>query len=301
MGSRLPGESRHCLGNSSGFAASRLVARALLFAATMKLTPHATWILTLLLLAGCGDPSSTSPLHDDPAGGGQPTPEEPGPDAAAEALVAVFEADGGASALALFSYGEIWGGPVSSAGPCGHYVAPLWGGESAGTVSITGTSSPITLAPSSEAPHEYAETAPVPADIFTEGEAIEFSATGATVPPFSGTVSAPEQLTGVGFPSITFSRSNPPPIVWDAGAATEIWVWLSVMTLPSHYERLWCRADDAGHFTIPREAMALLPEDLPMGSLTLWRVESDHVEAGDWRVELVAADRTESEGLAFVP
>jgi hypothetical protein len=169
-------------------------------------------LFALLLLAACGDDPATKV-----DAGAQPDtlPADAAVDAdtrVREGIVVLAEirgADENTTASAILADGPVFGTPIASAGGCDVYADPDETGVSAGNISITGTTEPITLAPNTATPVEYDPVAALPDDLFTPGATLTVAAAGATVPAFNATVTAPALLENPVVPA-TISRATPP-------------------------------------------------------------------------------------------
>lgn len=174
--------------------------------------------------------------------------------------------------------------PLASADGCS--TTSLFGYDSSlavGTVTITGTTSPVTL----ERPGVkglYRPNAAVPTDLFTDGAQLMVHATGATVPEFTGTVTAPTPLANVVFPT-ALSRSAPATITWTQGSGTTMW-----FLLLSEEATMLCKGPDNGSFTLTTGALALLPASTTSARIYANRVVETTTTAGAWTIYIRAAD-----------
>ncbi len=185
--------------------------------------------------------------------------------------------------------------PLAEADGC--LSAPDTPGSSlaAGAIAITGTTAPITLAQERDG-DVYVPTSPPPPDLFTAGETLTVTSTGATVPAFSGSVVAPVELGAVGFPA-PLARSAPATMTWAAGAADFMIILIASAT--STQGAILCRVPDTGSFTLSPAALALLPAAVTEVRIVTYRVEETEVAAGAWRVFLRAADGVTSDAIPF--
>jgi hypothetical protein len=252
------------------------------------------------------EPPDATPLPDATEPPDAPPAADAGP-VTAEGLVIVTEqltaGSPEATASASFSSGPLFGGPTMSAGECGFYPAASETGLSAGTIDVTGTSTPVTLTPSGPGSMVmYSATPdPLPVDLFTAGATISVSAAGADVPAFSGSVTAPSPIGGY-TPPITISRSTPPALTWTAGTGTEMWVWgITFDTGSSDANVIWCRTADDGSYTIPGAAWAFMPPTDVAGVIILWRVNTSVVSAGGTAVSISGADAVVSDPSLIGP
>lgn len=225
-----------------------------------------------------------------------------GPTGPRQGIVIVSEADllgeTDASADVVLANGRLFGTPATTVGDCDVYLAePDEVSHSAGVISITGTTEPLTLTPDGSTPpvNYGAMPDPLPTDLFATGATLTFSAAGGEVPAFSGTVTAPGPIAGAAFPA-TVSRSTASTVTWTAGTAEGAWVWLLGFDEMGGGEALlFCRTADDGSFDIPPAAVAMFPAAYTVGLTLLWRVNDTEVTAGVWDVALTAATATGAE------
>ena len=155
---------------------------------------------------------------------------------------------------------------------------------SGGTVSVTGLSQAITLTPKADNTYEpFSQMQP----LFTGGEMITVSGTGAVAPAFSISVTAPSRaaITSPAKPpmntSLMISRAQDFSVTWTGGGAGKLYVYFagpsaSGTSLSCGYEA------DAGSATVPAAALAALPPG--MGSFGASRLFYKSVDIGDWRI-----------------
>lgn len=159
---------------------------------------------------------------------------------------------------------------------------------SAGTISVTGAGS-YSLVPRGDGTYEGVFQQQ---SLWTGGETLSVSATGAGIAAFQGTVRAPREVTATG--------SVPPPAAdtWNIPRGTDLMVtWTgateetvkiivgSVETQdPVEVECLFPGA--AGSGTVPSSLMLLLPTGT--GTFTMFSQHVTRLTAGDWSVKLRA-------------
>jgi hypothetical protein len=182
--------------------------------------------------------------------------------------------DGSASSgfTAGFTTDE-FGPNAATDGPC--KIFPTTGTEasfSGGTISVTGTASAITAAPSGTAPSvHYAVTGSVPKPAFTAGSTITISGGGGPdVPAFTGSVVAPAALAGYTVPT-TISRAGY-TATWTAGTGPTIWVIVAGFDSVGNGAFAICVVDDTGSFTVPASTFAMFPTGANMAFVGVGRV-----------------------------
>ncbi len=157
---------------------------------------------------------------------------------------------------------------------------------SAGSITVTGTTSAVTLAQSSLT-SPYTANPPAPADLFAAGATLTVTATGAVVPAFTGNVVAPQPLADVVFPA-SISRAAPATITWTAGTADTMWI--GVASADATPGGMLCKAPDNGSFTLTTDAIGLLPSTLTQLTMFAYRMNETPVTTGAWTVSVRAAD-----------
>jgi hypothetical protein len=156
---------------------------------------------------------------------------------------------------------------------------------SAGTVTITGASQPITLTP--DAMGQYAPMM-VPTPLFTGGEMVTFSGTGATAPAFSKAIKTPSKVTitqpAKPAPYLVVDRTRDFTVTWTGGGAGKVQVALNSSTAD---RRLFCRFDaSAGSGKLPTAALAMFAAG--DGGYAMAAVTIDEAVVGDWGIEVSA-------------
>jgi hypothetical protein len=188
-------------------------------------------------------------------------------------------------ATAQFAYGNIYGTSLGSDGPCQMFQSPVTEGLSAGTITITGTSTPITLTPSGTPAKYHASSLPMPA--FSPGATLTVNAAGAEVPAFTATVTAPMELTGFTTPDM-ISRAAGYHATWTHGTGR---VWLVIVgPQAAGDDLLLCKVPDTGSFTVTPSALALFPSAITKVSVEAARVGESDVIQGANELDFVALD-----------
>lgn len=258
-------------------------------------------VLVAAVIAACGGgddaDSPDAPPADDPDAALDAAPIE------RDGIVIVSEqiqGDGSTTNVQVtMSEGALFGGANATAGDCAFYPQADDTGVSAGVITVTGTTAPITATPGGAPPAVSYDAGELPDDLFEDGATLTITAAGADVPAFTGSVVAPAALAGVALPT-EVSRAAPPTITWTAGAADEMWIWMLGLGGGGHPRLLWCRVPDSGSYAVPADAVALLPTAVTQGIVVLWRTGATPVTAGAWTVELVATHAVGTQLIQFV-
>ena len=209
-----------------------------------------------------------------------------------EGRVAIEHMHGGAGAAAnvraSFSDSSTHGKLVASDGPCALYADSPVVGLSAGTITITGTTQPITLHPDGTNGHvHYEHASDLPEPPFVEGATLAVAAGGADVPAFTASVIAPAELRGVTGP-VAVSRAGT-TVTWTAGAGPRIRIVLAALSVRAGKGLVvMCRVQDTGSFTIPASTFALIPFAFDQAIVTIDRFAETVQMAGNTRVVVEA-------------
>lgn len=257
---------------------------------------HLPYLLAIGLSA-CGDGTDT------PADAA-PGADAPSPDAGADAPPGVkegqvFIAEAHTPVEASIVFAMLFDGPllepIASADNCLTVADQPGSSLAAGSITVTGTATTVTLA--QEQPGEvYRPSAITPADLFTAGDTLTVTSTGATVPAFSATVVAPADIGTVAFPA-SLSRSAPATMTWTAASADSLMILVtSTTTTPG---AMLCQAPDTGTFTFSTAALALLPAALTEVQIVTYRVNETEAMAGAWKLFVRAADGVTSGAIAI--
>jgi hypothetical protein len=246
--------------------------------------------LALILLAACGDDGAT--VVDAAIDTTQADSMVDMSPAVKEGQVFIAEAH---SPIDISTaYAMLLDGPLEmpTAMVDGCITMPLTSASSlgAGTITITGTAIDLTL--TQDETGDVYTAGSTPADLMTPGATLTVSATGATVPAFTGTVTAPE-LFDTTFP-MSLSRSNPVTLTWTAGSATAAWFLFTAES-----GAMLCRGPDSGSFTVTQAAFALMPASADTAMITGYRVTETTTTAGARTVYIRAADGQSSGPLDF--
>lgn len=183
-----------------------------------------------------------------------------------------------ANVHAMFSDSSTRGKLVGRDGRCALYADGPVVGLSAGTITITGTTQPMTLHPDGSSGHvHYEHASDLPEPPFSEGATLTIAASGADVPAFTASVTAPAELRGVAGPA-TVSRAGT-TVTWRAGAGPAIRIVLAAIASDTHKGLVvMCRVPDTGSFTIPASTFALIPFTFDRAILTVDRfAETDEI------------------------
>lgn len=225
------------------------------------------------------------------------TPDSPSPDASVDAPPAAKEGqvvlgeartmtnDSTPVVIAMFMNGPLYK-TLASADGCDAIEDMPASSLAAGSITVTGTTSDVTLAQGSlNSP--YTANPPAPADLFAAGATLTVTATGAIVPAFTGDVVAPQPLADVLFPG-SISRAAPATITWTAGTSDTM--WFLVASADATPGGMLCKAPDNGSFTLTTDAIGLLPPAVTTLTIVAYRMNEVPVTAGAWTVYVRAVD-----------
>lgn len=158
---------------------------------------------------------------------------------------------------------------------------------SAGTVKLQGAAHVVTIA---KGAGTYQPFWDMTASLYDGGEALTFSASGATAPAFSTKLTAPSLLhvTSPAVPSngerMPMSRSKDFVVQWAKTGVGDVVVALGPV---SGYVTITCRfARDEGSGVVPKAAMAKLSSG--DGSLSVNTESAVVVHEGDWTIDVTA-------------
>jgi hypothetical protein len=190
----------------------------------------------------------------------------------------------GSSADAVFFEGPAWGLEIASDGPCTLRKPIPASGLSAGTITITGTVSPITLGEKPTASGvRYAREGALPRPAFVDGAAITVEAAGGSdIPAFSAQVTAPPTLAGYSQPRV-LSRDGY-AARWAGATGSEILIAILAFDHARHELVVVCRVPDTGSFNVPRSTFAMLPPAFDSGIVIFGRVAETVQVVGDTRI-----------------
>lgn len=247
--------------------------------------------IALILLVACGGGGG-----DD--GGGD---DGPGPDAAPPAhsgFVSIQSYDamnipgmptrGGTASAGFFTAGAACT-TLQTIGPCKVQQcgsAPA-GAQSAGTITITGATKPLSLVPGTD--KQYVQQMSM-TSLFNGGETITFAAAGADVPAFDVAVTTPTKatITAPAKPAagvlLAVNRAQDFSVSWSGGGSGKVQVYLSGSAgSPS----LFCRfTASAGTGKVPAMALATLTGT--SGAFAMASIGEAEKTAGDWGIEASA-------------
>lgn len=168
----------------------------------------------------------------------------------------------------------------------------------AGSITVTGTTSDVTLAQQNGPNSPYYSNSATPADLFAAGATLTVTTTGAIVPAFTGDVVAPQPLADVVFPD-SISRAAPATFTWTAGTSDTM--WFLVASADATPGGMLCTAPDNGSFTLTTDAIALLPPAVTQLTIVAYRMNEVPVTAGAWTVYVRAADGVLAETTTLGP
>jgi hypothetical protein len=195
---------------------------------------------------------------------------------ASGSLSAGFTADGGASTCVATQVAPCQIYKCTSGQDAGAQQFP-----SAGDVSLSGGTTPVTISPTANGTYTSKSATTT---LWNGGETLTMQATGAQVPAFNGTLTAPFKVTlstpTMSGQSITVNRSTPFVLTWTgAGSSTVIVSFSTTNTIVS------CQFDGtAGNGSVPSSALQNLPAG--SGGFGIYSSAMSHVTAGNWDVTL---------------
>lgn len=232
-------------------------------------------------------------------GGGGGGDDAPGPDAANppahSGFVSIQSYDamnipntptrGGSTSAGFFTAGSACT-TMQTIGPCKVQQCATTqpqGAQSAGTITITGATKPLSLVPGTD--KLYAQQTSM-TSLFNGGDMITFAAAGADVPAFSVTVTTPTKatITAPAKPAagslLAINRGQDFSVSWTGGGSGRIQIFLSGGAgSPS----LFCKFDaSAGTGKVPTAALATMTGT--MGSFAMASIAETEKTAGDWGV-----------------
>ena len=253
--------------------------------------------LALALFAvGCGDDGTTT-VDAAPSATKVADAAIDGAPAGKEGQVFIAEAHDPieiATAFAMMFDGPLIS-PTATADECLTMPNTPGSSLSAGSITVAGTTTPLTLA--QDAPGDvYTPAVEPPSDLFAAGATLTAAATGGVVPAFSGSVVAPAPLANVAFPA-SLSRAAPATVTWTAGSGSTVWIFVNSATTTEG--ALLCRTTDDGTFTLTPAALALLPAALTQVTIVAYRINETTTTAGAWTIYVRAVDLRTSGQLAI--
>lgn len=249
------------------------------------------WIWCLALVACGGD--------DDSGGGGSGSPDAAGPAPANTGYVSVqsINAISGTTPITYGGVSATFSTTVATpactlqeVGPCTVYTCttttPMAVYHSAGTVSVTGIKQAVTLTPQPD--NIYMPFSSQQATLFDGGETITINGSGAEVPAFTVSVTAPTRptITSPAKPattsgSITVNRAQDLAVTWSGGGAGTVYIYVGGPT-GSNTSMSCGYAASAGSAMVPSAALTKLAAG--MGSFSASAVSNKTVDKGDWRI-----------------
>jgi hypothetical protein len=244
----------------------------------------------LVLLVACGGGGAAG--DDDDV-----QPDAPRPGQFGFASIQSFDAmnvpnqplRGGSASAGFFSNGRICT-TQETIGPCivqqcdFNATPPA---ISAGAITLTGGTRPITLAPAAD--QTYPTLNVQTGLLFDPGATITFSAAGAEVPAFEKSLAMPAKATITspaeppsGSPFLTFDRGQDFTVTWSGGGEGLMQIALFG---PDSSQLISCRFEaSAGSGTLPASALGRL--DAGQGGFSMAVFTTTEEFAGDWAVEL---------------
>ncbi len=171
--------------------------------------------------------------------------------------------------------------------------------ENAGVITISGAKIPAGTTLTPGATGAYAPLSRSDLDAWVGGETIKVSATGGSVPAFSGDVIAPSPASALTSPALAtapakteIDRTKPLAVAWSGGTAGTIGFTLTA-TAGGGSATVQCRFDASkGAGSVPVSLLAKLPAS--DGSLGTSITSNTQVKAGSFNVSLVATSLVKS-------
>jgi hypothetical protein len=161
--------------------------------------------------------------------------------------------------------------------------------ESAGMITVTGGSQPVSLVPDATGKYTSANGG---IDLFTGGEMITVTAAGATVPAFTATLVAPApiNLTAPAQPTsgpLLVDRTKDLVFTWMNGGVGTVMVSLAGTGGPASMSCTFPSA--AGTGTIPQAALATLPPS-SKGPFGIGATSAQLIDTGGWKIAVFVGD-----------
>jgi hypothetical protein len=258
------------------------------------------WAAVLLVVAACGGGGG-----DRDGGGDDAVDAAPG---AFVGGIEIEEAELGTigEVASIFAKYEARGEPdIANDGTCRVYEYPCLGqvgacqrpdAHSAGTITITGLASPVTLVPDPQT-HFYSSPGGLPDDVFADTATVTADAPGDEVAGFSLSVMGVETLvSGYVDQPLGLVPGQPFDLTWTAGgsgAGIQLKVhWANICHAGAEWYVLVCEVTDSGTFTVPAAITGALPSPgfgqcgarlarfrraaVPGGALDLFVASSDY-------------------------
>ena len=193
------------------------------------------------------------------------------------------------------------GASQGDVGPCSVYCpddAPP--SIAAGTVSITGTATPITLI-AAGSPVAYMPDATLPDPAFVAGASLAVHAAGdpAGVPTFDGMVAAPAPLHGY-TPPTSVSRGGV-TLSWTAVTGTSMQITLAGVGSTAMSPLILCKADDTGSLAVPSDVFEWLPASFQAISIGVARVSEVDIDIPLGAIAIEALDGQTATAIPLSP
>ncbi len=245
--------------------------------------------IALIFLVACGG-------SNNGGGGGD---DGPGPDAALPAhsgSVSIQSYDamnipgtptrGGSTSAGFFTAGAACT-TMQTIGPCAVRncgTAQPQGAQSAGTITITGATKPLSLVPGTD--KQYVQQTSM-TSLFNGGEMITFAAAGADVPAFTVSLTTPTKatITAPAKPAagslLAINRAQDYSVSWSGGGSGQVQIFLAgAGGQPS----LFCKFPaSAGTGKVP--TAALMTMGAGSGSFAMAAISETSKTSGDWGID----------------
>lgn len=240
--------------------------------------------LAIALLAACGSSSS-------------PGPDAPPPTNTGLVTVGQFHGSGisTTAATAQFVMGDIFGTQLGRSAECTLTMNPPGAGLSAGSIAISGTTTPVTLTPSGN-PAMYTASGLPASNAFTAGAMITATAPGADIPAFTVSATAPASVDGFTRPT-TISRAAGFHAMWTAGATSgKMWLLLEAASGGGPTYVMVCRIADSGSYLVTPAQLALFPAGVTSVVIVFARIGESDSRVGDTGIDFVVMDAAGPDG-----
>jgi len=197
------------------------------------------------------------------------------------------QANAGGRVDVAFSTGHTGCTSLGTSGPCEELdcsAAVTAGSHSAGTITVTGAALPVSITAGTSGVYTSFMANQV---LFNGGETLTVAASGAEVPAFMKSVTAPGKatITSPAKPSSTspylmITRASGFTVSWTGGSGT---LFVALFGGTNQATRVNCRFDaSAGSGTVPVDALMMLPAG--NGGFAMAAITETSVTAGDWGV-----------------
>jgi hypothetical protein len=170
--------------------------------------------------------------------------------------------------------------------------------RSAGTLTVTGTTTSLTLTPGTD--DHYVSSPSVPTDLFAAGATLHVAAAGSPeFAAFAGDVTAPSTVAGFTAPT-SISIAAGTTLTWTAGTSSVMQLVIAAF-VGQTAAILFCRVPDNGSYAVPHSSLALLPAGATSGIVLLGRTNETVLTTSSGMVSLQAVSAVGSQNVTFTP